>query len=340
MFKSARVKLTAWYLLILMFITVSFSSLVYFQVVKNTENVLVRHNRKFQRRLEEYPGFKENSLRFEDSAVEETLKEVRSTTLYLLLIVNIFILLFAGSLSYWLAGLTLEPIEKMLQKQKDFVADAAHEFKTPLTALRTQLEVALRNKRMNLQEAKRVMESTLEDVESLSTLTSFLLKQSEYSGVYEPKEFSEISLKPLIEEVADEFTARIESKEIGLSVKCENIFLEADERSIRELLKILLDNALKFSEPGGKINIRAHKKGNNIYVEVEDEGIGIAQKDQPRIFDRFYKAEFSRSKDEDNGYGLGLSIAKEIVELHKGDICVKSELGAGTLFKVTLNERL
>jgi signal transduction histidine kinase len=112
--------------------------------------------------------------------------------------------------------------------------------------------------------------------------------------------------------------------------------IKANRKSIKELLSILLDNAIKFSDSGDRIELRYFLEGNQVHIEVEDEGIGIADEDQDRIFDRFYKVSSSRTHGEDDGFGLGLSIAREIVRNHKGSIRVKSQLGDGSVFYIKL----
>ncbi len=335
MFKSARIKLTAWYLLIIMAITLFFSTSMYTGVAIATDRALRMHERRLELRLQEFPRFANPPQGFQTPLNEETAREIKLRTINMLLVVNVVILVVSGGLSYLLAGITLKPIEEMIHKQKKFVADAAHELKTPLAAMKTHLEVNLRNKKLNTPKAKAIIKSTIEDLDSLTLLTNSLLEQSKYqnNGATQKEEFL---LKPVLQKVATQFGQKAKEKNLGIEVEAENLSITANKRAITELITILVDNAIKFNRAGGDVKIKANTKDNHIIISVTDTGIGIAKKDLPYIFDRFYKADSSRSKDEHDGFGLGLSIAQEIVKNHKGELSVASNVGEGSTFTVKL----
>ena len=339
-FKSARIKLTAWYLLIIMSITVSFSAAVYSGTVKTIERALLIHERRVENRLREFPRFENPPERFQEPINKETLDEIRNKTLALLAVINIFILVVSGGLGYLLAGRTLKPIEEMIEKQKKFIADAAHELKTPLTAIKTNLEVNLRSKKINLAQAKDIIKSTIDDVDSLTHLTNSLLRESRYQNINIGQNLEVLNLKESINKIVKKFEYKAKEKNISIKLHAENILVMADKKGIEELITILLDNAVKFNKINGNIDINLNKKDDLAYLKIKDTGVGIAQKDLPYIFDRFYKADTSRTKTEHDGFGLGLSIAKEIVEKHKGKITVISSPGKGSEFTVTLTANL
>lgn len=333
MFKSARIKLTAYYLLITMFITLSFSTIVYSSMLKQTKRALGMGERRMRNRIYNNPNF---SVPLPESFLnEETISEIKRGTLFTLTIVNIFILIGAGLPGYWLAGKTLKPIEEMLEKQKKFTADAAHELKTPLAAMKTDLEVNLRDKKINLDRAKDIMRDTIKDVDSLTLLTNSLIKQSKYQ-IQELNDKEIFELKKLIEKVVKKLESKSKQKGINVNVEGEEIEIKASKESISELLTIFVDNAIKFSNEKGLIEIKTEENREYVLIKVKDMGLGIDEKDLPYIFNRFYKSDSSRSKNERDGFGLGLSIAKEIAEAHNGKITVKTEVGRGTEFTIKL----
>ena len=333
MFKSARIKITAYYLLIIMAITFSFSAAAYRSTTRQMERALEMQERRVKNRFFNIPDppFPPN----EPIIDKETVKQIEKETLTRLLLINVLILIGAGIPGYWLAGKTLKPIEEMAEKQKKFTVDAAHELKTPLTAMKTNLEVNLRDKNLDLKKAKTVLEGTINDIDSLTLLTNSLILQSKYQNYKNGKRDS-INLKESAQNVIAKLEPIAKEKKIKINLDADEIKTRGDENFVRELLTILVDNAIKFSKKEGKIEISIKAKNNWAQISVKDNGIGIDEKDIPYIFDRFYKADTSRSKNEAPGFGLGLSIAKEIVEAHKGKISVKSKKGTGTEFLIKL----
>ena len=333
MFKSARIKITAYYLLIIMAITFSFSAAAYRSTTRQMERALEMQERRVKNRFFNIPNppFPPN----EPIIDKEIVKQIEKETLTRLLLINVLILIGAGIPGYWLAGKTLKPIEEMAEKQKKFTVDAAHELKTPLTAMKTNLEVNLRDKNLDLKKAKTVLEGTINDIDSLTLLTNSLILQSKYQNYKNGKRDS-INLKESAQNVIAKLEPIAKEKKIKINLDADEIKTQGDENFVRELLTILVDNAIKFSKKEGKIEISIKAKNNWAQISVKDNGIGIDEKDIPYIFDRFYKADTSRSKNEAPGFGLGLSIAKEIVEAHKGKISVKSKKGTGTEFLIKL----
>ncbi len=336
MFKSARKKLTLSYIGIIMTITLSFSSIVYVNVNRFTLRALEIHESRVENRLREFPRPPRLPEGFQAPFTQEAILQIRKNTILLLISVNIVILLTVGGFGYWFAGRTLKPIEDMSDKQKKFIADAAHELKTPLTSIKTQLEVSLRNKKRDSSDTDKLLESVIEDVDSLAHLTNSLLVQSKYQENSQVDNKETFSIEALINEILNKLQNRIDSKNISVKTELADIELTANKKEITELVTILLDNAVKFNKESGTITISAKKLDGLLNIDIADTGIGMDAKDTPHIFDRFYKADTARTRVDHDGFGLGLAIAKDIVHRHNGKITLVSEINKGSTFTLTL----
>ncbi|ODG92889.1 MULTISPECIES: HAMP domain-containing sensor histidine kinase [Bacillaceae] len=236
---------------------------------------------------------------------------------------------------YILAGRALVPITNAWQKQQEFVSDASHEIRTPLTVIQSRLELLLREPDATIEEKAQDFSIMLKENRRLSKLVASLLTlaRSDSGQIQLNKKI--FSLNELLEEVVSHFTEIIsfQSKEIFLSIK-DTYFYFGDQERIHQLLVILIDNAMKFTNENDTIQISCKQVKNNFLIKVIDSGVGIKEENLPRIFDRFFQEDVSRTSK--NGIGLGLSIAKWIVEEHGGKIKVQSEKGEGTSFEVSL----
>lgn len=323
MFHTARIKLTAWYLLIIMAISLSFSVAIYLGI--NRELIRLESLQAMrQQRVDRLSTFLKDSglpLPPEPNSQmdSENVEQARLRIISILGLINLSILVLSGAGGYFLAGQTLDPIAKMVNDQKDFVSNASHELRTPLTSLKTEIEVALRDKKMGLTQAKKLLFSNLEDVNKMQRLSNYLLELNRFEAGKEiPME--KIDLKEVVK-------IAVGKRKVKMDLTKSMVLGNKD--SLVELTEILLDNASKYGK-GKEISVKTKKGG---IIEVTDLGVGIPEEDLPHIFDRFYRSDKSRGTD---GYGLGLSIAKSIVELHNGKIEVESKEGKGTTFKVTI----
>jgi len=235
---------------------------------------------------------------------------------------------------------------------KQFGTDASHELKTPLTILKGEVEVALRKER-STQEYEQILRSNLEEVNRMSQIVDDLLflAKADIGEVRLNKE--EIQLSEILKEVAEQMRFLSHSKNIRIETSNldQDVRISGDALRIRELFINLIENGIKYTEWGGSIHIglsnnsfspQNHPSSGNteerlefIKVVVSDTGIGIAREDQERIFDRFYRVDKARSREQ-GGSGLGLSICKWIAEAHQGEIYVESEFGKGSSFIVKL----
>jgi len=330
MFKSARLRLTGWYLLIIMTICLLFSGVIYRATGTEFGRRLSMIEHRFQMEEE---GRKPRMMR---KVFEEDLEATKKSVVLVLIWANGVILIFSGVAGYFLAGKTLKPIEGALEKQKRFVADASHELRTPLTALKTSVEVALRKKKMTAKEARGIIKSSLEEVNDLGRLTERLLTLARYQGGKNGFVMRKTNVGEIIRKVSKKILPLAKKKGVEIKTDVSDSFLSADREKVEELVFILLDNGIKYTERGGRVKISLKESGKYLEIRVKDTGVGIGKKDLAHVFDRFYRADQSRTKQARRGFGLGLSVAKKIVEAHKGSIGVSSGVGKGSEFIVKL----
>jgi len=332
-FRSAYLKLTLFYVLVVMIISVSFSVAIY-----QISSLELGRGLGRQAKILCEPSGDNHSLAplevYEKFRLEQ-LAESGSHLKLNLAYFNLLILLLSSGFSYFLARRTLRPIEEMVAAQNRFTADASHELKTPLTAMRTEIEVNLRDKKTTLAQTKKLLTSNLEEIGKLESLTNALLKLAKNRDDLKLY-FKTVSLPEIAVEAYEKVASLADKKSIRFKNHFEKISILGERQSLVELMVILLDNAIKYSGAKSKISIRISKKDKSAVIEVADSGVGIKASELPYIFNRFYRADISRSKEKVDGYGLGLSIAKSIVELHGGEISATSTPGKGSEFRVKL----
>lgn len=326
MFHSAALKLTLWYLAIIMVLSVTFSVALYHL----SSSELVQNNRRqafyLNDRLPSPTFHSYNDLRRQD--LKDGLNQVKSS----LIVFNLLVLVAGGAASYVLARRTLEPIEEALESQKRFTGDASHELRTPLTIMQTENEVALRKPSLSKKEAVEQLRSNLEEVAKLKLLSDGLLKLASFDS--DKALTNVVNLQDVIGQALSRVNKSAEVKSIQISTTASELRVRGDLEGLVELVVIILDNAIKYSAPGSTINLEVTRHNRNVAISVKDEGVGISAQDLPHIFDRFYQADTSRSGSQ--GYGLGLSIAKRIAEVHSGVIEVTSIKDKGSTFTVLL----
>ncbi len=323
MFENARLKLTAWYLLIIMLVSVLFSVAFYNLATREIQRIIKIQELRTQNREELRPT---PDFIFRPRTIAD-LQESEQRLKIILLLINGGIFVLAGGTAYFLAGRTLKPIREMVDEQNRFITDASHEMRTPLTSLRSEIEVTLRDKKITIDQARKILESNLEEVVSLQTLANSLLELSQ-KGKSQNVDMSDVSIKNSFDQALRKLNGSIVQKKINIEHKVEDVHVQAIQERLVELLVILLDNAVKYSPPKSKILITVRKLKNKVRMEIKDTGMGITKEDLPHIFDRFFRSDKSRSKT--SGYGLGLAIAREIVSSHNGTIDIISTPNRGT----------
>ena len=228
----------------------------------------------------------------------------------------------------------LRKVEKM---RRDFVANVSHELRTPLSIFRGYLETLLDDPHQPPGEMLRILEIMERHSDRLNALVEDVLSLARLESPGMELNLSEIELPEFLHGIMRDWEKRFAAKKLKSHLNFPGTLphLEADETRLQELIYNLLDNAVKYSKPGGTVFLRAESEGNSVRISVADEGAGIPPEDLPRIFERFYRADKSRSSEQ-SGTGLGLSIVKHIAQLHGGSVDAKSEVGKGATITVTL----
>ncbi len=330
-FHFARLKLTAWYVIISMIITIVFSLVVYFGITMQLDRIAQIQQLNKQNNVQFTPPANP-SMPPPPFLGEEFVQSAKYRIFFILILVNGVVLGLAGGAGYVLAGRTLRPIKDMMEEQSIFITDASHELKTPLTAIRTEFEVTMLEKNISAKKAEKLIKSSYEEILSLQGLAENLLELTQQQKKRGNLKLEEVSLLEITEAALKKVVPFAKQKQTIINNDVDDYVLKGEQQSLTELFVILLDNAIKYSPANSEISLASKKTDHHVIITVTDNGMGIAEKDLIHIFDRFYRADKSRSKT--TGYGLGLSIAKEIVESHKGSIAVKSKIDDGTTFTI------
>lgn len=328
MFNQARLRLTLWYLAIIMVISLFFSVGIYSRI--NSEfNRFERAQSRIQEDIQE--GRLRNLSPIQLEGFEPRMGEgARINLVVSLALLNFAIFILAGGTSYILSGITLKPIKDSLDEQNRFITDSSHELRTPLTSLRSEIEVALRNKNLTLAESKKLLASNLEETINLQQLSDHLLELAQNGDAINPADMKNVSIAEIVKNAIKRVEPQAKIKQIEIKNRTTNLIINGISDRLTEVFVILLDNAIKYSPKNSSVTIRSQKERERVKITVVDQGVGIEKEDIPHIFDRFYRANKSRTKIQTPGYGLGLSIAKKIIESHGGTINIASKAKEGT----------
>jgi two-component system phosphate regulon sensor histidine kinase PhoR len=228
-------------------------------------------------------------------------------------------------------------LQQMEEMRREFVANVSHELRTPLSIFRGYLETLLDDPQQPPGELLRILEIMERHSDRLNALVEDVLSLARLESPGAALDLSEISLPDFLQEILRDWEKRLDAKQLKLRLEAPPDLpkLEADENRLQEIIYNLLDNAVKYSQAGSVITLRAAVEGDRARISVSDEGIGISASDLSRIFERFYRADKGRSR-ELGGTGLGLSIVKHIAQLHGGTVEAESEPGKGTTIRVNL----
>lgn len=266
--------------------------------------------------------------------LEQRAQEAKRELILRLLALNLLVLAAGAGFSYYLARRTLRPIEAAMEAQGQFVSDASHELRTPLTALQTSNEVALRKKKLTLDEAKQLIQQNIEETTKLKELSDALLGllQSDASKL----DTTSVRLQDSVMQAINQVIQPAIDKNITIDDNVADINIEANEQALTQVFTILLDNAIKYSPESTAISLQSAIHGKHAVITLADQGNGIKASDLPHIFRRFYRADKARSSQNEHGYGLGLAIAQQIIKKLGGTITVESQIEKGTTFTITL----
>jgi two-component system phosphate regulon sensor histidine kinase PhoR len=231
-------------------------------------------------------------------------------------------------------------VRQVEEMRRDFVANVSHELRTPLSIFRGYLETLLDDPHQPPGELLRILEIMERHSDRLNALVEDVLSLARLESPGAELDLSEVDLADLLHSIMRDWEKRFAAKQLKshLNFPGNLPLLQADENRLQEVIYNLLDNAVKYSQPGGTVFLRAEIEGDRVRISVADEGVGIPDADLPRIFERFYRADKARSR-ELGGTGLGLSIVKHIVQRHGGTVEAQSALGKGTTISVLLPVR-
>jgi len=271
----------------------------------------------------------------DDTQTVRAMSDLRSV----IVIVGLFGICGATLVGFILSERMLQPIRRAFQRQLEFVADASHELRTPLAVIQSNLGIVMEHTDQTVEENLEWLNNAHGEARRLAKLVQDLLTLARSDSERMPVERRPVALNDLLERIHDLYETIAEMRGIELTVRAEEpLVVLGDRDRLHQLLVILIDNAMKFTDAGGKVEIAAARNRNQAILSVRDTGIGIAKEHLERVFDRFYTVDTARSRHgEAKGTGLGLSIAKWIVEAHGGRISIASEgIGKGTTVRVEL----
>jgi len=328
-FFKARLKLTFFYIATLLIVIIVFSIMLYTLFVNN-----IASNFEFEE--ESYSEIDMNSQYIILNNAINRLKLI-------LIVTDIGIVLIISGLGYFLAGKTLQPIKKSLDKQKRFVSDSAHELRTPLSIMKTGIETMAIEKNQSLKDYQDLNKDLLEEVDRLINMSNDLLFLARSDSEKPEKHLDKINLSSICSNQIKSVKAYAKSEKVSLNENIERaLHIKGNVNQINRLVANLLKNAIDYNKKDGEVLLSLKKYKHSIILAVKDTGIGISLNEQKHVFERFYKVDKARSVYE-GGSGLGLSIVKEIVDFHKGTIKINSVPSKGTEVMVSfhlLNELL
>ena len=241
---------------------------------------------------------------------------------------------------YLLSGRALRPIKTAMDSQRTFIADASHELRTPVAVVRTNAELLKRHLGPDTGHTAASDQVALDDILSesdrLGRMVDQMLTLAEADAGQRTVLISEVSLNELIDEVARSMRSIAETRQMLLETRLtDDVSVNGDPGRLRELVSVLLDNAVKYADAGGRVEVALRKEHRKAIIEVSNNGPGIPRDALPHVFDRFYRVDEARSR-ESGGTGLGLAIARHIVDAHGGTINIESSAGGGTKVTVQL----
>jgi len=320
-FLRVKLKLTVFYIVGILVILAIFSLVVYSLFAKNiAENI-------------EYEGPDyEGRVDIEKQIIEKAQDRLQA----ILLTVDGLIIIIVGGISYYLAGKTLKPVESSYAKQKKFLADSAHELRTPLAVMKTGAEAVLSDKSCKKEEYKKLVKDFLEELNFLSDMVNDLLFLTREDNLHS-LEYIKTELRALVHKQIDLMVPYAKARQVTLekNIIKESIFVKGNAGYLKRLVVNLIKNAIDYNYVKGKVLVSLQHEKKEAILKVVDTGMGISQEDIKHIFDRFYKID-QAGVEQNSGAGLGLSIVKEIVIAHKGKIKVNSEINQGAEIIISL----
>lgn len=262
------------------------------------------------------------------------LEEATERYVKLIVIMMSFFWLLSIAASLYLAKWSRRPIQESLEKQKAFVENASHELRTPLTVIQNRLEALFRKPESTILDNSENIASSLDEVRNMRLLTTNLLNLARRDDGIKPE--IETLDSSFFDTVFTNYAMIAEESEKGFTAQNQvGRSIQTDKTLLKQLMTILFDNAIKYTEDDGQVTFTVRTNDRHLYISVADNGPGIADEDKKKIFDRFYRVDKARTRQK-GGFGLGLSLAQQIVLALKGTIIVKDNQPKGTIFEVKI----
>lgn len=255
---------------------------------------------------------------------------------YTFIVVGLGMLIVIFFISRYFANRSIAPVKEAFEKQKQFIADASHELKTPLSIIHTNADVLLANSHDTIEDQLKWIYYIKSEAERMSKLTNDLLYLAQIDDGRSQMIFTKFNLSEIVENAILTMESIIFERNLELEYEiAPNLMIRGNPEQIKQVVMNLLDNAIKYTNPKGTIKLNLAKQHNEAVLSVFNTGEGIPPSQIDKIFDRFYRTDPSRSSKH-GGYGLGLAIAKSIIEQHKGKIYARSIPKESTTFYVKL----
>jgi two-component system sensor histidine kinase CiaH len=312
-FFVARLKLTALYVGILSVIVLGFSLFIYEGVYHNLQDS----------GDDDFAGALSHQ-----HFVAQAIHPIQDTLIFS----DVLILVITAILSYFLAGRTLRPVQRSLEAQRLFSAEASHELRTPLAIMRNDIEVLLRSPRPSGEQMREILVSNAEEIQKMSNIVEDLLvlARSEHAGLsFE----SSVNIHELVGSVVEKMRTIAAQKDLEIQFSGDStMFVRANPNALERAFLNIIQNSIDHTSTG-KIMVHCERIKQSVRVSIEDSGSGISGEELPHVFTRFYKGRYTQGK---GGTGLGLAIVKEIVEQHKGTVLIKSTPAVGTTVSLSL----
>ena len=242
-------------------------------------------------------------------------------------------------ISIYLTNKSIIPIKEAFEKQKQFIADASHELKTPLAIIKTNTSLVLSHPEDTIKNQTKWINYINSQADRMSELISEMLSLAKMDVAENKLTLVPINMSKIIESMILMFDAVIYENNINLETNIsKDLYINGDKESLKKLFSIIMDNAIKYTDKNGSITVSLFSDKNKVKMIIRNTGEGIAPEDLERVFERFYRVDKSRDR-ETGGYGLGLSIASSIVKEHKGKIYARSKVGSFTSFIVEIPQQ-
>ncbi|MBQ7639330.1 MAG: HAMP domain-containing histidine kinase [Clostridia bacterium] len=253
-------------------------------------------------------------------------------------VIFIIVLLLLYFLTRQLSKIFIKPVERAWTQQQNFIADASHELKTPLTVILANCDILNAHREDTVEDQHKWVESTNEEATHMKELVDKMLFLAKSESMKPQQIVGEVDVSELATKIALQFEPV--AFEAGVELKCDidrGVVLKADQTAVNQIIHILLDNAVKYAGLGGKAELRLKRKKNGVFLSAKNNGSVIPEEDLPHIFERFYRSDKARTAG--SGYGLGLAICKSLVEQQKATISVVSNERDGTVFTVKFKKK-